>query len=140
MDADGEHDPVVLEHFRELLLVRRVPLVLGVRPQKQRLAETVMGFYVRLRFGVHDILCGMKGYDLALYRANGGFAHSDSIGTELAINSIRRGTSFREIPVHGSRRADAPRFDGNLRANLRIFAALNRIILDDLRILSGNPE
>lgn len=133
MDADGEHDPALIERASHLLLVESVPLVLGIRPRKQRVAETVMGLYVQLRFGVHDILCGMKGYDLALYRDNGGFAHHHSIGTELAINSIRRGVPFREMPVRGIRRSDHPRFDRKLRANLRIFAALKRIILDDLK-------
>jgi glycosyltransferase involved in cell wall biosynthesis len=133
MDADGEHDPALVERYHKLLIDERVPLVLGIRPRRQRLAETVMGLYVRLRFRVHDILCGMKGYDLALYRANGGFAHRESIGTELAINSIRRGVAFREMPVSGSRRPDRPRFDRKLRANLRILAALKRVILDDLR-------
>lgn len=126
MDADGEHDPATLVHFRRLLLEEAVPLVLGVRPRKQRLAEVVMGWYVRARFGVRDILCGMKGYDLALWRANGGFDHSDSIGTELAINSLRRGEVFRQVPVPGTRRRDAPRFDRRFRANMRIFAALIR--------------
>jgi len=128
IDADGEHEPAVLAEFRRLMLDERIQLVLGVRPRKQRLAELVMGRYVRARFGVHDILCGMKGYDLDLWRANGGFDHSDSIGTELAINSLRRGAGFREVRVGGVPRADAPRFDRRLRANLRIFAALARTI------------
>lgn len=132
MDADGEHDPALIETFSRLMIDEKIPLVLGVRPRKQRLAETLMGLYVRLRFGAHDILCGMKGYDLALYRANGGFDHTNSIGTELAINSIRRGFEFREVPVRGTPRADQPRFDRRLRANLRILAALGQVVADDI--------
>lgn len=126
MDADGEHAPHLLAEFRRLLIDEGVPLVLGVRPRKQRLSEVIMGWYVRARWGVKDILCGMKGYDLALWRANGGFDHTDSVGTELALNSIRRGARFRQVPVSGTPRADAPRFDRRLRANLRIFGALWR--------------
>ena len=132
MDADGEHDPECLQRFRHLLLEEQIPLVFGVRPRKQRLSETILAFYVRARFGVRDILCGMKGYDLDLYRANGDFSHSDSIGTELAINALRRGAAFREVQVAGTRRADAPRFDRVLRANVRILNALRRIMLEDL--------
>ena len=134
IDADGEHDPSLLETFRCALLEDRVPLVLGVRPQKQRLAESVMGWYVRVRFGARDILCGMKGYDLRLWRENGGFDDSKSIGTELAVNSMRRGIPFREIPVHGVRRRDQPRFDRKIRANLRIFSALLGVMRHDLRL------
>ena len=132
IDADGEHDPALLEDFRRLLLHDGIPLVLGVRPRKQRLAEWVMGWYVRARFGARDILCGMKGYDLRLWRENGGFDNSASIGTELAVNSMRRGVPFREIRVHGVRRRDQPRFDRKIRANLRIFSALMCVMRRDL--------
>lgn len=141
MDADGEHDPALVRCFRDLLFSGRVQLVLGVRPRKQRIAEILMGLYVRLRFGARDILCGMKGYDLQLYRANRGFSHSDSIGTELAINSLRRGVRFVEVSVSGRRRVDPPRFDRKLRANRRIIGALQRILRDDLAArASGSPR
>ena len=136
MDADGEHDPSLIAGFKSLLTEERVPLVLGVRPRKQRFAEMMMGAYVRIRFGAHDILCGMKGYDLKLANENGGFDHTNSIGTELAINSIRRGAAFRQLGVSGTRRQDAPRFDRRLRANLRILAALGRIIRQDITALT----
>ena len=135
MDADGEHDPSLIAGFKSLLTEDRVPLVLGVRPRKQRFAEIVMGLYIRLRFGVRDILCGMKGYDLKLAVENHGFDHTNSIGTELAINSIRRGATFRQLGVSGTRRQDAPRFDRRLRANMRIFAALGQIIVQDVKSL-----
>ncbi len=139
MDADGEHNPALVADFKALLMYEGVPLVLGVRPRKQRFAEIVMGLYIRLRFGVEDILCGMKGYDLKLVAANGGFDHTNSIGTELAIKSIRGGASFRQIGVSGTRRQDAPRFDRRLRANVRILVALGQIVRDDLRHLFSRP-
>ena len=133
MDADGEHDPHLLVEFRRQLLEERVPLVLGIRSKKQRISEVVMGVYVKTRFGVDDILCGMKGYDLRLWHENSGFDHNRLVGTELALNSIRRSTPFRQVSVHGSPRKDAPRFDRTLRANWRIFAALMRVVRQDLK-------
>jgi glycosyltransferase involved in cell wall biosynthesis len=133
IDADGEHNPDLLASFADALVNRHIPVVLGVRPRKQRISETVMGWYVRARFGAHDILCGMKGYQARLVRENGGFDTSNSIGTELALNSIRRGNGFIEIPVNGTQRQDQPRFDRLWRANMRILAALWRLIVTDLR-------
>lgn len=124
MDADGEHDPNLLPDFLRELGQNGASLVLGMRPTKQRLSEVVMGWYIERHFGVSDILCGMKGYDLALVAVNGGFDTSGSIGTELALNSIRRGAGFVQVPVRGTARRDAPRFDRKLKANVRIFAAL----------------
>lgn len=132
VDADGEHDPAALAAFARELIDRHTPLVLGVRPRRQRLAEVIMGFYVRARFGAHDILCGMKGYDAELVRRNCGFDTSNAVGTELALNSIRHGARFEEIHVTGARRADAPRFDRRWKANLRILRVLGRLVRDDL--------
>lgn len=137
MDADGEHDPTLLADFSRLLLDEDIPLVLGVRPRKQRFAEVVMGLYVRLRFGVADILCGMKGYHLSLMLENNGFDHTNSIGTELAINSIRRGSAFRQIGVYGKLRQERPRFGRCLSANWRILSALWRLLRQDITLRRG---
>lgn len=127
LDADGEHDPHLLPQFLQRLQAGTA-VVLGVRPHKQRLSEVVMGWYIFRRFGIRDILCGMKGYDLSLVEANGRFDTSQSIGTELALNSIRRGARFAQVAVRGTPRVDAPRFDKPLNANLRILIALWRAI------------
>lgn len=132
IDADGEHDPTLLPAFRAKLIDERYRLVLGIRPRKQRIAEVVMGCYFRLRYGVRDILCGMKGYclsDLATAPVDFG----GSIGTQFAADFLRRGVAFAQIPVSGRRRADAPRFGPHLRANLRILSALIRCVSQDLK-------
>ncbi len=126
LDADGQHDPLLIPKYIDLLA--RHELVLGIRPQKARLAEEVMGLYFRLKYGIRDVLCGMKGYRMELYAANNGFDHVGSIGTELALASIVRGCTFTQVPVPISKRADKPRFGGTVKANARIFRALFRLI------------
>lgn len=135
MDADGEHDPQFLKEFARSFTERQLPLVLGRRRRKQRWAEVMMGLYVRLRFSVHDITCGMKGYRADLVRQNGGFDSGHSVGTELAIRSIRSGHDFHEIRITGTRRRDAPRFGGGWRSNRRILRALWQVMLDDMEQL-----
>lgn len=133
LDADGEHDPSLVADFRKLLTEEKIPLVLGVRARKHRFAEIVMGLYVKIRFGADDILCGMKGYELRLVAERGGFDFSRSIGTEVAIDAMRRGTPFRQVSVYGRPRQDSPRFDRRFAANWRILKALGAIIKHDLR-------
>ena len=132
MDADGEHNPELLTLFIDMLVDKKTPLVLGVRKKKQRFSETLMGWYIFSRYGVHDILCGFKGYRSHLVRTNGGFDTSQSIGTELTLNSIRRGSSFVEIAVNGNKRRDHPRFDHAWRANMRILLVLKKQVLRDI--------
>jgi glycosyltransferase involved in cell wall biosynthesis len=132
MDADGEHDPACLFGFREALRDRRATLVLGVRKRRNRWSEVMMGWYVQWRFGVHDILCGMKGFDIALVRMNGGLGADSSVGTALAINALRQGVPFTEVAVYGVPREGAPRFGSLVDANLRILCALWQVIRDDV--------
>ena len=122
MDADGEHNPECLPKFASALAEREVPIVLGVRPRKQRLMEVVMSLYVRARFGPRDILCGMKGYRAELVRENGGLG-TRFIGSELALKSIANGAKFEEVMVDGVRRSGTPRFGSSWRVNLKILEA-----------------
>jgi len=128
LDADGEHDPALLAAFRRALLEDGVELVLGVRPAKARLAERLVGLYYAWVYGAHDILCGMKGYALGLWRNNGGFDHVGGIGTELAHFGLARGIVMREITVSGQKRADQPRFGRAVHVNLRILGAFFRVL------------
>ncbi|MBT6883359.1 MAG: glycosyltransferase family 2 protein [Rhodospirillaceae bacterium] len=128
LDADGEHDPIILAEFRKHLIDEDVALVIGRRCRPQRFAEWVMGHYCRRQFAIRDVLCGMKGYHMRLYVENSGFDHWRSVGTELAVASILRGCEFREVDVVGKSRQGKPRYGGALRANLKILGALYRLI------------
>lgn len=133
IDADGQHNHELIESYIDYLKNKGIPLVLGIRPQKARFAEFLMGIYFRIRFNVSDILCGMKGYNINLLRENKGFDHVGSIGTELAFLSIKRGYKFIEINVPIQDRAGKSRFGNILKSNLRIIRALLQIIKLDLK-------
>lgn len=129
-DADGQHESAVIEHYIDCL--SKYDLVLGHRPVKARISEIIIGIYFRLRFGIYDILCGMKGYNLNLYRRNGCFDHVKSIGSELAMISVKSKCSFIQIPVPIYRRMGNPRFGNVIKSNVRIIMALCRVIMLDL--------
>jgi len=128
IDADGEHDPSILEHFHRLLIDDNVPMVLGVRPRPSRFAEHIFVFVIKQWLGPSDILCGCKGFQLSLLDENDGLDHVQSTNTELATASIRRGHKFEELFITGNSRADPPRFGGFLKANFKILASLYRVL------------
>lgn len=132
IDADGQHNHELIETYIDYLKNKGIPLVLGIRPQKARFSEFLMGVYFKVRFNVHDILCGMKGYNINLFRENKGFDHVGSIGTELSFSAIKRGHKFVEIKVPTQSRTGRPRFGNVLKGNLRILRALFRIIWLDI--------
>jgi glycosyltransferase involved in cell wall biosynthesis len=123
LDADGQHNPQQIADFIALL-DSGYALVLGVRDRQQRLAEHVFAWVAQRVWGLADPLCGMKGYQMALYRRQRVFDSFGSIGTELAVRSAARGVRRVERPTVIRERADSPRFGRRLSANLRILRAL----------------
>ena len=135
-DADGQHDPNLLAAFVEPLVNRTAELVIGVRPKPARLMEALFGFYTRIRYGVPDVLCGLKGYRMELYADHGCFDSSQSIGTELVLASLRRGVGVITVPVPIHDRAGVSRFGRAFAANLRIFRAMIIGIYRDFRSMA----
>lgn len=131
-DADGQHDPRSLADILPPLLENRADLVLGIRPAAARLGEVLFNLYARLRFGLPDILCGLKGYRSELYARHGCFDHIHGLGTELALASMSHGAHWQTVPVLIHPRQDAPRIGSRFRANRRLLTALARAIRCDL--------
>lgn len=126
-DADGQHTTERLQVFLDAL-EEGTDLVLGVRPKTARITEWLFAKESRLLWGIRDPLCGMKGYNMKLWRDNHGFDHCQSIGSELAIQSVRKGASFVQIDIPIlEREYGTPRFGHILKANWRILLAMLRV-------------
>ena len=127
-DADGQHVSSVLDKYIDSLLYKKVDLVLGRRKKPARLSERVFMLYTDYKFGWHDPLCGMKGYNMEIYRKMGGFDSISSIGTELAIYGISNGYSHIEVEIPILDRVDKPRFYSTFKSNMLILRAMFRVI------------
>lgn len=130
-DADGQLDagsiPAVLDCLND------VPLVLGIRDTGgARWSESLFNAYTQLRFGVTDILCGMKGIRTDLYRPHRVQAALPSVYTALALALLRGGTPFATVPVAVRARPGRSRFGGSWRGNVKILQALGGALRDDL--------
>ena len=123
LDADGQHPAEMIATYLAAL-DGGADLVLGIRDRLQRFGEHAFAWAARLRYGIRDPLCGMKGYRMALYRELGHFDSYRSIGTELMLHAAANGAAIVQIPLDTREREDAPRFGRLLRANLRILRAM----------------
>jgi glycosyltransferase involved in cell wall biosynthesis len=110
MDGDGQHDPSHVVQFRDLLARDAYDLVIGIRPRPARLAERAFAWYTRVRFGIVDPFCGVKGYDVRLFIEYGDFDRHRSVGTELMLYGIRRHARWTQVPIRLR-----PRLDGHAR-------------------------
>jgi len=127
MDADGQHDASDIPRFRAAL-EHDSPVVYGVRGGPKRLAEHLFALVTRLGWGIHDPLCGMKAYQMHLYRQRGHFDSCRSIGSELLLFAARSGMPVVGIPISISERTDRPRFGNAIRANLTLLGAMLRAL------------
>ena len=123
LDGDGQHDAA---HVGEFIahLRQGSDLLVGIRPRCARVTERLFALYTRVRFGLLDPLCGMKGYRMSVYRARGWFDSYQSIGTELALYALRRKKRFTQLPVSIAERSGSPRFAQRWQANWKILRAL----------------
>ncbi len=123
MDADGQHQPRILADFLEKL-EDGADIVIGKRDRHQRFSESVFSAVASFLWGVSDPLCGMKGYRLARLRDLPSLCTYPSIGTELAIRTLRSGYRVDQVPVMTLDRQGASRFGRGLRANYLILRAM----------------
>jgi glycosyltransferase involved in cell wall biosynthesis len=123
IDADGQHDPLILEKFIQAL-DSGADVVIGVRDCLQRFAEHVFSWVGYIKWRMRDPLCGMKAYRIDIFRELGHFDSYGSIGTELAIYAAKSGKQIAQLAVKTRSRADVSRFGKNFLANQKIFRAL----------------
>jgi len=128
-DADGQHSSKVLDQFI-FKLDAGFDLVVGVRPNAARFAEYLYSQITKIFWGLKDPLCGLKGYDMKMYDLNGVFDSCASIGSELAIQSLRKNCSLVQIPIPvADRQEGGSRFGGSISANFKIMKAIVNIVV-----------
>ena len=66
----------------------------------------------------------MKGYNTSLLNEIDNIATYDSIGTELALRSIKSNCSVKQIPINDLKRIGSSRFGDGFLANWKILKAL----------------
>ena len=129
-DADGQLEADAIVRAIAALEWGEAEMVLGRRPNMPRFSEYLFGLYTRRRFGVPDILCGLKAFAIAVYRKNSTYMGCSSVFTGLALAALRANTQFAVIPVAVRPRIGVSRFGNNWQANKRIILAL----LDAIRL------
>lgn len=127
MDADGQHDPADIPSMVEQL-DSGAAVVYGIRPRGMRMSERLCALASGALCGVVDPFCGMKGYQIEVYRNHGQFDSCRSIGSELLFHAARAGLPVRGVRINLQGRRDRPRFGRGIVANLQIISAFIRVI------------
>ena len=121
LDADGQHLPETLPEMVNPLLDNKADIALAIRPKPARFAEGVFRNVAKKRWGIGDILCGMKAYRIELIRQYGDAFNYPTFGTAMAIQAVDGGARMVQTNIDINNREDTPRIGRLIRANLRIF-------------------
>jgi len=123
-DADGELDALRIPDFLEKLN-QGFEMVIGLRQKKNRTIEKFFGILSSyLSIGIHDPLCGMKGYSSDLYKKYGFFDNRKMIGTELLAYAIRDNALITELLVDTKKRKGNSRYGGGVISFLKILRVI----------------
>jgi glycosyltransferase involved in cell wall biosynthesis len=123
LDADNQHDPKIIKKFIKHL-DNGALMVLGIRNNKDRLAEKIFSIYSSLLYQVFDPLCGIKAYRREVYNSLGYFDSYKSIGTELALVAASSGVLFKNVRFNINKRSGKSRFGNLLFGNIMILRSL----------------
>lgn len=127
LDGDGEHNPDDISKYLEKL-ASGAHLVCGRRSSKNRFSEKIWGQLGFRVYGIHDPLCGFKGYSLKFIRKSGISLESNSlgdlIGTKLLKKMLNLKCIHENIDIKVSRREGESKFGVGIKVNFKILMAL----------------
>ena len=137
IDADGQHNSKDLSLIVKMFDKDNYDMVIGIRKKPARFAEFLFNRYIKLKYNVNDILCGLKGYKLEkINNINFNKVAENSVGTEIPLLFLRSKSMVGEFPIEINMRIGESKYGTLIKANLSIILALIKIIsLDFIRLL-----
>lgn len=123
LDADGQHDPHLIQCFINELF-NGADIVVGERDKFQRIGEYIFSVIGALLWGIQDPLCGMKAYNINCVQPSHFLQNYDSIGSKYAITGSRTGKKIKNMKIITKSRKGRSRFGSGWSANKKILIAL----------------
>ncbi len=98
-DADGQMNVDDILRYVDLAKSEELDLVVGIRNYCNRYSEYILILFGKVRFGLHDPLCGMKLYRLSAIKFFLPFDSFRLVGMEMAFRIIDAGYRFSQLKI-----------------------------------------
>jgi glycosyltransferase involved in cell wall biosynthesis len=132
IDADGQHNSKDLSLILKMFGEEDYDLVIGARKKPARFGEFLFNFYFKLKYNVHDILCGLKGYKLEkIKNINFNKKAENSVGTEIPLLLLRSNYKVGELPIEINLRIGKSKYGSLFQSNVLIILALFKVMRYD---------
>ena len=125
IDADGQIAPFYANEVKKML-ESGTELVVGKRQRYARWSEYIFSRYTKLAWGIHDPLCGLKGYKLSRLSLEATEFEFDSVGTSWMtfLYKSDKKPITQEIEIQIRPRSSESRFGNSIKAEFSILRAL----------------
>lgn len=128
-DADGQHRKNDLDKMLNIFKRNNLDLLIGSRLNIKRFSEKLFNIYLKKKFKINDIFCGLKIYKKNICEKYLEDFSKRSLGSLVALKVIKLPYNFREYQIKVNERSDKPRIGSNFLINLRILYLLMKEIL-----------
>ena len=129
-DADDQHPYNSVEKMFKIIEAGRADIVVGARKSLPRLSEKLFSYYTDIKYGIPDILCGMKCYSAATINETGVSRNWNSIGSYITIKALKLKLNVMPLSIDiKSRRSGASRFGISIKSEFTIFNAFIKSLL-----------
>ena len=122
-DADGEHDPKFLSNIKKF---KNFDLLIGKRKKLNRSSEYFFSFIVKLFFGIHDPLSGLKIYNTNILK-NIQLTNENDFNTYIIfkIKNLKGKIIHKSLNV--KKRKDSSRLGNTFKVNFNIITSLFKL-------------
>jgi len=127
MDADGQHSIKDFLKIKNKLETGK-DICAGKRLKFQRWSEKIFSYFTEKKWGIHDPLCGLKGYKIKKIKKIMPTNKDLYIGTRLLLKGADdQSMQIEQIFVQSKSRKGSSRFGSGLKSNFKILYALAKV-------------
>lgn len=122
-DADGEHDPKFLLNIKK---IKNFDLLIGKRKKLNRFSEYFFSFIIKLFFGVHDPLSGLKIYNTNILK-NIQLTNENDFNTYIIFKIKNLNGKIVHKSLNVKKRKDSSRLGNTFKVNFNIITSLFKL-------------
>ena len=122
-DADDEHDP---KFFKNVKQIKNFDLLIGKRRKLNRISEYIFSFFVKLFFGIHDPLSGLRVYSTKILNRIH-LKNENDFNTYIIFKIKNLNGKIIHKLLNVRKRKDSSRLGNNFKVNLDIIICLFKL-------------
>jgi len=116
MDADMEHDPLDIHHFKNYFIKNKFDLIIGKRSVIPRKGEKKLNKLFEEKYKITDVMNGFRLFKKKLYDEIGFYYKNNYYGLDFLMEALKK-YEVGQIEISDRKRRNDPRIGSDERIN-----------------------